>query len=365
MNIRFFSDSRSFVSSQDLPVLNTPNGISLPLNRESIDRNSIRIHNISSEPYILRKPIGTVIKGSNRYNGNITEVTEDRATLISNGVRVTIRDYDQIQDPLYLSMNIGNQNPSSLTASYITSDITGEVVHNLSLSKDHLKTELIVQNSGFVDIVDSSLEVVTSEEPMYRAVSFQMSVADTMTETSSGTIYTVDGTYSIPSGYQLAVPLINTPVETDELYIIDAPNGTNNATYTLLWSSPVELPSGSMYIYQDDSLEATTSISSMASGQVSELPILTVSSVYARGTISMQTVGQDTNITEYTLSGIIRNTLSDTIDVRLRYQIGDGTVLFNGQIPDNVRKQGIYLIASYSMNADSTQPYNISFRVRR
>lgn len=87
------------------------------------------------------------------------------------------------------------------------------------------------------------------------------------------------------------------------MYIVDAPNGKANAVYTIRWTSPIDIPAGSLYIYSDGVLDGISYIPNTGSNQIRDTTISSIASIYAIGTIY--------------------NTMSITTNIVLRYYVGD------------------------------------------
>lgn len=205
----------------------------------------------------------------------------------------------------------------------------------------------------------------------------ETSAAAAPKESSAGTIYVIDGTYNIPAGYTVSIPLIRNSIQSEILYVIDAPNGQQNATYTLRWISPVDLPPGSLYVYRGGNLEATGSLSSTGEGQRRSIPLLVIPSVYARGTVSRTdaepatiqlqngsvrtTNGNNVTIATVNLKGTVTNSLSDEITVLLRYFVGSGKV----NIASNYQaeREDNYIVFPLVLEPRSSRSYDINFTI--
>src|SRR5699024_5557038 len=97
------------------------------------------------------------------------------------------------------------------------------------------------------------IQVMTSQQVSptpYRALSAV--AANTSEGGDIGTIYQVPGVHDIPAGHRVTVPLIDTSVDIQPVYVVDAPSGRDNALYTMHWQSPIDMPSGKLLVYRED-----------------------------------------------------------------------------------------------------------------
>lgn len=394
MDIRLFPDGRSFVQHQIINVEPLPsnvpgvpaNSFLIPLSRNQVDLSSIQITGYNQGSISLStKPMAVVHKGGKVYTGTLIDYTDSRVTLDVNSSRIIIRDYDDITDPQYiLGLISSGPIPATLDISYVTTGISSSVVHSLNIlsasQQVQLTSDLLVTNNTPNDIVDAHFEVVTAEQanmPYYaKASAFN---AETLTpaapvETSTGSIYVVEGTYDILSGFEASIPIIDMTLAQDmdikAVYVIDAPNGSANAVYTIQWKSPADLPPGTLNIYKDGVLEATTQIGSIGQGQVIDNPLLMIPSVYAKGTTTRvesnstnNTGGNNTSRASVTLTGVITNTLNEQISVYLRYNVGSGRVTVTSNIGMQPIRDGNYIEFPYTLGPKSNMPYNIGFTI--
>lgn len=355
MNIRLFSNDSTYVQKQPLSTLPSKNGnFIIPLDKDQTDLSSIYLDNLSGNLYIATNQDGYVIKQNDRFTGNIHEYTDERVTLQMPGSRLIIRNYDQIYDPTYIMAKLSSKIvPSSIIATYLTRGINGTIRHNLDVGAQILHSDLIITNNTDNDLVNTTVEIVVAEQPnmLYRAVS-DSSVQDT----SIGSIYRVDKRNTIPAGYETTIPIIQTQVKLSEVYIIDAPNGLSNSIYTLQWNPPLDIPGGDLYVYDNDSLQARTYISSVGKDQTVSTPIVSVPNVYARGTIQVNTIDENSSMVK--LSGVIYNNQPKESSIILRYNVGDSAISVQG---NNAIRVGEYLYLRYVLKPSSTQVYDISF----
>lgn len=294
-----------------------------------------------------------------------------------------MRNYDNITSTQYIvGRTASGIVPEELLLSYITSGIDTNVIHSLDISSQRLESNLNVTNNTFNDLTDAQFEVITAEQdtPVMAFSTAQYlrnskAPAAAPTESSTGTIYVIDGTYNVPVGYTVSIPLIRDDIQTEILYVIDAPNGQQNATYTLRWESPADLPPGSLYVYRAGNLEATSRISSTGEGQRRTIPLLVVPSVYARGTISrsdsehpsmlqngsMIDPNGKVTIATVSLKGTVTNSLSEGITVILRYYVGSGKVNISSDY--NAEKEDGYLLFPLTLEPRSSHSYDINFKV--
>jgi len=354
MDVRLFSDGRAYVTNQILEVEHVVPGTDasqfiIPLSRDQVDMNTLQIPGTS----LSSRAISIVTKGNDSYMGTLVDITDNRATLIINNRRVIIRDYDDIIESQYISGigNIGNK----ISVSYLTTGIVGTIIHRLNLDTRILSTILNVRNNTPTDIVNAQFEVVTSsqiQQPMMYARTMVASNA-IIQQSSTGSIYIVDGRYSVKAGFEISIPLIESQIDIDRYYIIDAPNGVSDAQYTIDWISPEDLPSGELFVYHSGQLEGNIHINSIGKDQVVSTSLLNIPSVYARGTISRQRKS-DTEST-VTLNGIIYNSLDEAASVVLRYFVGDSTTSIDSN------RDGQYIVFPMDINTNGSAPYNISF----
>jgi hypothetical protein len=308
MDVRIFSDGRAYVKNQILEVEHITNGVGtsqfiIPLIRDQVDMNTLFIPGIS----LSSKSLSTVTRGDEIFIGELIDYTDNRATLSINGRRVVIRDYDEIDQSQYLSGigNIGN----TINVSYLTTGIVGTIAHKLDIDTKILTSMLTVRNDTPNDLVNAQFEVVTSsqaQQPVMYARTMMASNA-VVQQSSTGSIYIIDGRYTIKSGFEISIPLVESQIEMDAYYVLDAPNGTSSAIYTIDWKSPEDLPAGNLFVYHAGQLEGNVFIDSVARDQVVSTQLLNIPSVYARGSISRQK--KDDAHTDVTLKGIIYNTM--------------------------------------------------------
>ena len=362
MRIRIFNNGTAYVSEQVLPVEPIGNGLFLiPLLASSVVGDSLLT---SEEILITNKQIATVYKGANMYRGVLGSYDSSTVTLTASGVRTILRDYDRIQIPEYIvAQTASGTVPDELVVSYNTNAIRGTISHNLDVGTSILTTNLVIENDLSVDIDDARIEVVTTEEePMLFRASLEF--ADTAmaapVESPTGTVYVLPGMYDIPAGYEATLPVTRNEIDGEISYVIDAPNGTTQARYTLTWSSPVDLPPGTLYVYRNGVLETTTSIGATGARQERVLTLVRVASVYAQGTIARSVIDEE-GTTRVRLDGTLFNTLSDTISVQLRYNIGNA----DADVPDSVlvQRDGPYLLFPFTIEPNDQQPYDITFTI--
>jgi len=386
MDVRLFPDRRAFVRNHMLEVepLNNSSFI-IPLNREQVDLNTIQIQGTTGNIYLSVRSLTAVSKEDSTYVGALVDYTDGRVTLSQGANRLTIRNYDEIEEGQYI---IGRSStgitPDELILSYLTSGINGNVVHSLDIDNQQIESDLVVSNGTFNDITDAQFEVITAEQvPSYSrlySANFASESIASPEESAAGTIYVVDGRYDVPAGFDVSIPLIRNDVDTRIIYVINAPNGQANATYTVQWIAPADLPSGSLYVYRGGELETVSSIQSTGEGQRRDIPLLVIPSVYARGTITRNGAQQSSvpvitlngdnvppsterraSTTNVSLIGTVTNSLSDQITVHIRYTVGEGRVSVNdGTV---AQREGVYLAFPISLGPNSIQPYDFSFDV--
>lgn len=397
MDVRLFPDGRAFVRDQTLPIegvtVDDEGSFIIPLNKEQVDINSIQIRGLNDVVYLSTHPLSVVTKGDDTYVGTLVNFTDEYAVVSQGRIRTVVRNYDNIVDAQYITGRTASRNiPSTVQLSYLTSGINANVVHSISIDTLQLESDLVVDNNTFNDLVDAQFEVISAEQVMQRysseRVSLQMSnaVSAAPRDSSAGTIYVVNGTYDVPAGFNTSIPLIRNDVDASVVYVIDAPNGQQNATYTLHWTSPADLPPGSLYVYRGGNLEAVSNISPTGEGQTRDIPLLVVPSVYARGTISRTDShpvpiiiqGQNNNgartvqvpidnvlderrttTANVILNGTITNSLSEQITAVLRYYIGDAKVNVSSNF--NAQREDSYILFRFSLGPNSSQQYNIPF----
>lgn len=364
MNIRLFTSSgTAFVSNQEITVERLPNGMFvIPLPGNQIERNTLRV---GEGIVVTDRQVAIVYKGTREYTGVLSSYDGMSVTLLNGATRTIVREYDRIQvQESLVGQAVNGVVPDEITISYVTRGIRGQIIHNLDVSTSILETVLLLQNDTQVDIEDATIEVVTAEEesPMlFRTQAAVFEDAAAPVSTPAGTIYRLPGTHDVPAGFEASIPMFQEEIDGEIIYVIDAPNGTVNAKYTLQWRAPVDLPAGMLYVFRDGSLEATTSINATGAGQERTLTLLNVPSVYARGTVSRVAVAAEgvATTTEIVLDGQITNTLPDTISVYLRYNIGDRAA----EVPDDVQviSEGRYLLFPFTLEPNDTMPYRIAF----
>lgn len=402
MDVRLFPDGRAFVRNHTIdiePALGNEQGsFVIPLNREQVDMNSIQVQGINDVVYLTTRPTSIVTKDDTIYVGDLISYSDNNAVLSTGTTRRVIRNYDDITEAQYIGGRTATGVvPDTLAISYLTSGINGNVVHNLDIQTRQLESDLVVSNNTFNDLVSAQFEVITAEQVVqtrrYARVRSMSLMAENASpasseESSAGTIYVVDGTYDVPSGYDVSIPLIRNDVDANIIYVINAPNGQANATYTLRWVAPADLPPGQLYVYRGGDLETTTNIPSTGEGQRRDIPLLVIPSVYARGTVTRTDSrptpiilqGQNgnanrtvqvpiddviderrTTVAEVRLNGTVTNSLNEQVTVYLRYDIGEGRVnIGNGT---RVQRENNNLVFPLVIGPNTSQPYNFTFSI--
>lgn len=371
MKLRLFPNY-TYVQDQIIDIDKINGSYVLPLSTKQVDSNTIHMN---IDAYISSQSIASVYKDGIKHSGFLIDYNDQKATIQQDRVTKVLRDYDSIDITDYFSLKPMNKAlPKQIRISYITTGIRGTINHSIDISNDILISNLNLSNDMPFDIQDATIDIITSEPTspsimrsqsiMYEEVSNAKAISS---KTETGTIYTLDDTYSIPSGYEATIPILEENISAEPIYVINAPNGIQNAIYTLKWEVPVDIPSGTLYVYDNGKLEATTSISNRGEGQIEYTPLLKIASVYAEGTISTKDVSvHDDNtksqVSEVHIEGTIYNKLKQPIDVILRYYIGTGTVPSEEGIEES-SIQGGYLNFPFTLNPNTEEKYSYSFEL--
>lgn len=156
--------------------------------------------------------------------------------------------------------------------SYVTTGIESSIIHSLDMNTKVLETDILISNDTMNDLDNVSIDIVTSD-------SNDMQLRTSMSESSIGTIYSIDDRYTLLQGYTTTVDIIDTTVDVQPMYIVDAPNGKANAVYTIRWTSPIDIPAGSLYIYSDGVLEGISYIPNTGSNQIRDTTISSIGTI--------------------------------------------------------------------------------------
>lgn len=346
MYIRLFPN-RTYVQDHILPVSVLGNNtFTIPLIADQIDINSIRT---DVDLHISTHSLSTIYKGDNMYTGDIVSITDDIAIIDMGDKRITIRGYDNVIDNKSIQgmMYDGYVVPDTINMSYVTTGIESSIIHSLDMNTKVLETDILISNDTMNDLDNVSIDIVTSDSNDMQLRTYSANAS--MSESSIGTIYSIDDRYTLLQGYTTTVDIIDTTVDVQPMYIVDAPNGKANAVYTIRWKSPIDIPAGSLYIYNDGVLEGISYIPNTGSNQIRDTTISSIASIYAIGTIYND---EDKGI--ISLNGTIYNTMSITTNIVLRYYVGDD---YRGS---SMRRDGPYIIMPLSLNGRSSTPYDIT-----
>ena len=349
--IQLFPDGTAYISNQYIP-LQYVNGqiFQLPLYRDQVDIATIQ--GINDITWTM-DPISTVYKDSIRYIGQVTDITDERVTIDSQDKRLIIRDYDNVEQSRYLA-GISKETPNITYISYLTTGITNQIIHSLDIDTGNLSSDVIIQNRTALPLEDTQFEIISASTPQ---ALYMMTASNQIQQSPQGTVYNIEGTYTIPQGQEMIIPIIDTKVDIDEYYVIDAPNGVSQGIYTIRWSSSVDLPGGTLYVYSEDRLETKTSISAITMSQEQDISLLIVPNVYAKGIVSRSS--NTDNTTEIiVLKGIITNTLPIDVQVLLRYNVGEGTLSDH-----QIERMGPYVVWLFDMGPNSSQQYSYSMKI--
>lgn len=351
MKIRIFPDGRSFINHQIKTDIN--GRFTLALDPDQVDTESIRVDTGEYPVYLSLSSPSLVSKNTEQYHGNLISYTDNIAVLQQANRRTIVRNYETITDILSLSGRTSI--PSQIVnISYVTRGIEGRITHSIDLSSKIFSSQLIVRNMTSVDIIGAQLEVITADQQYPQAFAMRASSESILSDT--GTLYIVDGRYDIPKETQLSVSLMRASIDIDTYYMIDAPNGQANGILTLEWESPSDIPSGTLSVYRDATLLAQTTIQGSGTGQKRSIPILTVPSVYARGSVIQTDLTERT--VSVTLNGVITSMIPGENLVYLRYPVGNSRVDISAVYAE---RAGEYLLFPFMMKQGNNQRYNISF----
>lgn len=378
MLIRIFPEGFAFIQNQDLEVQNIGNGLySLPILRQQIDLDTLQSEN---DILITENNTAIVYKDGNRFEGVLVDQDGMSVTLTDNGIRTTIREYDRIHVPEFITIqSANNMILDEVTVSYVTTGIRGNIVHRLDIDTGVLQTLLHIENDTAIDIDNATIEIVTSEQARPQLFRQEQALAasnaaSTFEPTPGGTIIRLEDMHDIPAGYEAFLPIYTQTIDGEIIYMISAPNGTTNATYTLQWRSQVDLPPGQFFVYRNGTLEARTNIGLVGANQEQTITLLNIPSVYARGTITRTTAVQqvsdqlpqprEVSIQTVQIQGTIFNTLPEEITVHLRYFVGDSAVNVLSEDMDAFVEDG-YVVFPHMLAADDSDSYDHTFTVTR
>lgn len=352
MNIRLFPDGSAYVETVISVDQIMGEEYVLPIDKDLVDISSIRL------PVGIQwklSNISVVEKDGEVHLGSLLDISDAKVSINQGLNTLVVRNYDTVNTEhlLVLSGNL----PRSIPISYITRGIEANVIHNLYLDTNRLITKVDISNKTSIDITNGQFEIITGEQvnapkAAYSAARTVAMYEDTSSSYSSsiGNSFQLPGSWNINSGYGISIPLVDIrDLDIDISYTIDAPNGKNNAIYTIQWISPIALPNGVLYVYSNNKINSISSLPSIGKDEPVTVESLSVSTVYAVGTVS-DTWNSDTNIRTVELKGYITNTLQTSIIADLRYPIGTSEVLSNeGDISDgyihfytDIGKQAIY-----------------------
>lgn len=380
MSVRILSNGRSFVRRLELPVIRDRNGRTfLPLMKGQVDTTSIQLASPAREEmsYIIES-MSRVMKGDRVFEGVLMERGDRVATIDQGLYKMSIKGWDQVEEPRYVEISgiIGDR----VIGSFITTGISGNVVHRLHLNhQTRLDTDLMIENRTPIELQDVGVEVMTAEEKrMFRSQVLEMASEPATANASqgeSGTIYTLEGTYDIPSNMKITLSMFSSVLASDRVknyYIIDPGNDGYmvQATQIISLTPSMDLPSGSLYVYRNGRLEASTYLPATGEDQEREIPLLQIPSIFSTGTIEIDTMekqDQETgiNMDTITLNGTITNRLPIQVMVYLRYRVGTARVVPRGNSRGpSWKRQGPYLLFPHSMGPRSTQDYSYTFTIR-
>lgn len=319
----------------------------IPLLMDQVDLSSIRA---SKDMYLSTYTISTVRKGGDAYAGNVIGITDTTATIDTGGRRITVRDYDNIVSLRCIRGKMRDGTiPSEITISYVSTGIQSSIVHSLDMESSTMSTDILISNDTLQDLRDTSIDVITSDRAsISNGPTERMYAASSMEESSIGAVYSIDGQYTLVHGYTTTIDLIASKVNVIPMYVIDAPNGRANATYVVRWAPDVDIPTGSLYLYNGDVLEGTGHVPITGANQSRDISIASVPSIYAEGIIRT-----DADDAIY-LSGTVYNTMSATNTVILRYYVGTG---YRAYPP--MRKEGPYFILPMTIEGGRSMAYQM------
>lgn len=159
-------------------------------------------------------------------------------------------------------------------------------------------------------------------------------------------------------------------------YIVDLSNApwdnryVVQATQVIALTPSMDLPSGSLYVYRNDKLEASTYLPATGKDQEREISLLQIPAIFSTGTTvvdTMEKLDQETKVDKdtITLEGTLRNGLSIQAMVYIRYRVETAKVVSRG-ISNGVsyRRQGPYLLFPHPMTPNSTQAYSHTFTIQ-
>lgn len=379
MSIRISTSGRTYVQELDVPIVA---GSFLPLLRSQLDMESIKM-----DPNVVDmvlEPLATISKGDRVYEGILVERTDRIATIDQDLYRMSVRGWDQIQEPRYIQLSRPVQ--GSISMSFITTGIVGQVVHHLYLGSRTddggvLETNVLVENRMPLDLDGVQVEVMTAEEVRaFRTQALAMDAAPMAapSQGESGTIYTLDGTYDLPSNTQISLPMLRSKPQLFSYYVIDVTQNEHmmQGIQVIRITPTMDLPSGSLYVYRNAKLIASTSLTATGQGQEREISILRIPSISATGNVIIDTMetqdeagyeGEPKGVDRdtITIEGTLRNSLPIQILVYLRYYVGTAKIISRGvSNGPSYQRQGPYLLFPHSMNPNSTQPYSHTFTIQ-
>lgn len=375
MSIRILSGDRTFVQDIELPVIRDAyNRSFIPISKDQVEIQSIQISNTSEEDVsFIVESMSKIFRNDRSYEGTLVERGDGVATLDSGLYKISIKGWDRIDEPRYVE--VLDVDSDRVLASFITSGITGTIIHRLFLgNRSGLDTSLYVENRTDILLEDVEVEIMTAEETRAAKDGFLMQAS--VTQSESGTLYTLGDTYDIPPNTRVLLPMLSSTMNRiDTYYIIDLSNGgtsvNNQAVQVISLTPSVDLPSGTLYVYRNNKLDASTYLPATGKSQTRELSILRIPSIFSVGSVLIDTMKKQDKETgidmdTITLEGTLKNGLPIRNMVYIRYYVGTSIVVQRGiSNGRSYKRQGSYLMFPHSMMPDSSQDYSYTFTIKR